>query len=173
MKSPWRVHRFTPFWGIAGALIGISTTLLAIGAFVYNFGDLTSGNLTLLDYAGLFLVVPFMFCSGVYFCAMVIVTKIVTSPQGLEYHTMAYVVRIDWEEIKKLPKDEILRRRDSRIQPREIDFPQIAPRRWTEFVKLNARKQAIDRGIPLYQFGGYRGRRLLAEIRKYAPHLGL
>lgn len=174
MNSTAKTHRFTPSLWITLALLGIFNVLLAIGTLIYNFGDLMPGNgTTLLDCAVLVFVVLLLFLGGVYFCATVVVTKIVTSPRGLEYHTMAYVVRLDWQEIRKAPKDEIMRHRDARVRPREIDFHQITPRRWTEFVKLNARKQAIDRGIPLYQFGGFRGRRLLAEIRKYAPHLGL
>jgi hypothetical protein len=154
-------------------LVGGSSTLLAVGTVVYNYHDLIAGNMSLLDYAGLFLVVPFIFTLGVYLLAMPIVTRIVTSPHGLEYHTLTYVIKVDWHEIKSLPRDEIARRRASAIEPQETQFPpHIKPRSWTRLLGLDVKKRAMEQGIPLYKFGGYRGRQLMKDVRKYAPHLG-
>jgi hypothetical protein len=173
MKSTGRTHRFTPSLWIGRLLAGGSLTLLAVATVVANYGDLIAGNVSFMGYAGLFLVVPYLFSIGVYLLAMPIVTRIVTSPQGLEYHTLTYIIQVDWQEIGQLSKGEITCHRTCAIEPQAIQLPNIQPRRWTRFVRLDVQKRAIKQGIPLYKFGGYRGRWLMADIRTYAPHLDI
>ena len=175
MKSTGRIHRFTPSLWIGILFYGSSCILAAIGTVVADFDDLIVGNMAPFDYAAFFLVVPFSLCSGVFLLVVLAITKIATSPQGLEYHALFYIVKIDWQEVKMLPRDkaEMVRRSVSQAESQASEFPQIAPRRWTGFVGLDAKKQAIKNGVPLHRFGGYRGRQLMADIRRYAPHLGI
>ena len=175
MKSTGRIHRFTPSLWVGILFAGCSCVLLAVGIVVASFGDLIVGNMEPLDYAAFFLVITLLLCWGVFLLAVLVVTKIVTSPQGLEYHTLFYIVKIDWQELKALPRDKAaaVRRNVSEAESRASEFPQIAPRRWTGIIGLDAKKQAVKNGVPLHRFGGYRGRQLMADIRRYAPHLGI
>jgi len=173
MKSKGRTHRFTPSLWIGFLLLGVAVTLLAIGTVVYNFDDLIGGQMSLLDYIAFFLMLPFMISWGVFFLATLIFTKVVTSPQGLEYHTLAYTIKVNWQEIKNLPNDETARQQASVSEPQASPCSHVEPRRWTRLVGVDVEKRAMKQGIPLYMFGGYRGCQLMADVRKYAPQLDI
>ena len=127
MKTTGRVHRFTPSLWIGYLLLGGCSALLAVGTAVYNYGDLGTGNASLLDYLTFFLAVSFPFALGVYLLATPIVTRIVTSPQGLEYHTLAYVVKV--HEIvadREIGTPQVLRITSRDPQPPPIDYVKVS-----------------------------------------------
>lgn len=162
-------HRCTPAWWLLFLSVGALCEVITFGTLAKNFANAIAGNMNLLDYAGLLFVVVCMFPFGIVAVLMPFTTKIVVSPQGMDYHTFAAILRASWQDIVNLGNIH-----HSYIGTGTIFIaqnPEVSVRNWARRLPWNVADGIARQGIPVFQFGGFRGQRLRSDIRRLAPHL--
>jgi hypothetical protein len=93
-------------------------------------------------------------------------TRLVLSPQGLEYRSLGYSIACDWGNVESIGRARY--RRSESVDSLLLREPAL--RRHGPFgllVWLYARSDAI----PLEQFGSSRHGPLSRDLKRYAPHL--
>jgi hypothetical protein len=162
-------HRYTPSWWLLFLGVGAWCEIIAVGTMVKNFGNALAGNMNLLEYAGLALIVPGMFLFGLIAFLLPLSTKIVISPQGMQYHTFSAILNANWQDLVNLGNIRYSYMGTGTIFIAEN--PEIIVRNWARHLPWNVANGIAQQGIPVFHFGGFRGQRLQADIRRFAPHL--
>lgn len=168
MTNTKRNHYFTPSWWIGFFFLGTLDVAISVNIVSMNYHDLLTTPWTLWEYIGVPLVCS-MFAFGVLMLVAPFVIKVVISPQGIEYHTISYIVRLTWQNISNEQPENWA----SDEETNEEIAADIYVRPWARFNSIKVKRQAVKNGIPLSWFGGIGGRRLKADLRKFAPHLNL
>ncbi|HNT73554.1 MAG TPA: hypothetical protein PKH77_00905 [Anaerolineae bacterium] len=166
MKDEKHTHYFTPSWWVNFLFLGILNIAIAVGFFIKNYQDWIAKPWTSWEYVEGALLVC-LTASGIFMFVAPFVMKIVISPQGIEYHTISYIVRLTWQN----SSNEWPENWTSDKETDETITADIYVRPWARFNSLKVKRQAIKNGIPISWYGGIGGRRLKADIKEFAPHL--
>ncbi|HSD84597.1 MAG TPA: hypothetical protein VLG46_12095 [Anaerolineae bacterium] len=162
-------HRYTPIWWLLFLGVGALCEVIVFGTLAKNLTHAIAGNMNLVEYAGLLFVVVCMLPSGIVVLLGLFTTKIVVSPQGMEYHTFAAILRASWQDIVNLGN------MGYGYMGTGIIFiaqnPEIRVRTWAKYLPWNVADGIARQGIPVFHFGGFRGQRLQSDLRRFAPHL--
>jgi hypothetical protein len=143
---------------------------IVIGGFVVNFPTLITGEMTVLDYGGLLILVFLVFPFGIVVLVTPFLSKIVVSPEGLEYYTVAYIIRLNWADVV-----DAVYRTNGYMDKTTILIPrhfEVIERAWAKLVPWDL-AYVMSEGIPISRFGGFRGKRLKSDIQKFVPHLNI
>ncbi len=197
IKKMRRTHRFTPMWWLGLLSMGSLYGVIVIGTLVKSYPDVLAGRMGLVDYLGLLFVILGMFPWSILTLMTPFVSKIVVSSQGLEYHTLAYVLESDWQSLVLV--GDVERGFAGTATVLSSQEPRVLVRKWAKRVpwdvgRKHSRRTLVlgpsfprekfqvfpvkihnpaGRAIPISWFGGFGGRALKADIRKLAPHLGV
>ena len=174
MSTAGRTHFYTPCWWIASVLIGTLAEVIGGGTLIKNYPYLPPHENELSYYFGLlvtlFLVIPF----GILLFVQLFSTKIIVSPQGIEYHTIRYVLWPNWSDLMNVGAVSF-GYASSSIALVSL-HPQIRMHRWAKSLPWRWQPTVAENQIPIIPiswFGGFFGRRLRSDIRKFAPHLNV
>jgi hypothetical protein len=96
------------------------------------------------------------------------VAKIVVSPEGLEYHNLTHVLKTNWHDLGVVQDFNMHTGATTLLVPGD---PEVTVRRWARYAPWDVERGAAMSGIPISHFGGFRGRRLRADLADFAPHL--
>ena len=122
---------------------------------------------SLLEKLGFVAFVIMFIVLGIWAIAILFTSKIILSPDGVEYHTLGAVIKARWQDVK-VP-----------IRPGATDGnfslyaskPEIRLRSWTRFAPWDAQKGSTYNlahdGIPIYQFGGINPQKMIADIHHF------
>jgi hypothetical protein len=164
-----RTHRHSPSWWIGFLLFGMLVVVIFVLTVVQSATRAISGELSLLGYAGLLLAVVLLLPTGLALLVTPFVVKVVVSPQELEYHTLAYILRVKWEAIESVVRTEFgAAGAQTLLVPLR---PIVVLRWWARFAPWDVQDAAASIGVPISMFGGFRGGNLKADLRRFAPHL--
>lgn len=97
------------------------------------------------------------------------VEKIVVTEDGLEYHTLAFILWSDWEKFVYV--SEVVQGRTGKADVLFPFCPVFILRGWAKRVPWDLMGEAIWRGIPISWFGGFRQKKFFEAIKMYAPYL--
>lgn len=162
-------HRVTPSRWFSSMLVGSFCLIIVAGALVKNYPPLIAGQLGLLDCVGLVFVVLLMLPFGLFAFLSPLLTRVTVSAEGLEYHTLAAIVKSNWRDLVNVGAVRHPYAGSSKMFVSEQ--PRIILRKWAKHAPWNVRRGTAVTGIPISHFGGFRGRQLETDIRRFAPHL--
>lgn len=166
-----RTHYYTLPWWILFLSMGSLIEAMVLIVFVANLVDLVSGRLPFTEVLSLVLLLLLIVPTGAIALIAPFITKIALSPQGIEYHTLAYVFRSEWRDLVNVGFRHM--GRPGRSLVLKSQRPEVLVRPWASLLPGNIRRHAIRRGIPISWFGSDKGRRLLTDLREMAPHLNV
>jgi hypothetical protein len=136
--------------------------------FVVDAGPASTGGIPLIVetllfslYAILCLLMGFLSIGGA------LSSKIIISPEGIEYHTLAAIVSSSWENVTASVRKEST---GENIYIHILN-PEIRLRSWTRFAPWDVHKGVKKNGIPLSSFGGSKPNKLVEDIHRFAPQL--
>lgn len=163
-NNPKRTYRYNLFWWGLFWAMGFLLFVLLLGSVGLNLGQLGG----LWDYVRVAIIVLVMLPLGCLCILTPVYTKVVLSPQELEYHTLACVITVEWENLINMGPVTDLAGRTVWLVLQECD---VVPRGWVKFAFWDAVKNTIRQGIPLARFGRLSWRPLKLDIERYAPQL--
>ena len=166
-----RTHYYTLPWWVLFLSMGSLIEAMVLIVFVANLADLVSGMLPFREVMSLVLLILLIVPMGAIALIAPFATKIVLSPQGIEYRTLAYVFRSEWGDLINVGFRHM--GRPGRSLVLKSQKPEVVLRRWANLLPGDIRRHAIQRGIPISWFGSDKGRQLLSDLREMAPHLNV
>jgi len=164
-------HRVTPSRWFSSMLVGSFCLIIVAGTLVKNYPPLIAGQLGLLDCVGLLFVVLLMLPFGLLAFLLPFLTKVAVSAEGLEYYTLAAIVKSNWRDLVNVGAVRHAYAGSSKMFVSEQ--PQIILRGWAKYVPWDVMRGTTNSGIPISHFGGFRGRRLESDIQRFAPQLSI
>jgi hypothetical protein len=162
-SSPRKVYEYGPgrasLW-LPRIIVGVCV-LIAVGyGYVWYIGHFQRGLLILV--AAVWLLLAVWQSAVLYLLSR---ARLITSPEGLEYFTLAYSIRTTWDNIEKIEvrpplSQEVLYLRQ------EPAVHSSSPLRWLWLRPWSNRKL-----VPLHLFHRSWQGELGGDFRRYAPHL--
>ncbi len=98
MKLSTHTHRLALSWWIGYILLGSFILLIAFSTLALNLQDLFFGDTSslLATEISILLLMP----AGFFLLAYPFTTSVVAGPQGLEYHTISFVLAVRWDGVR-------------------------------------------------------------------------
>jgi hypothetical protein len=166
-----RVYRYKPSWWFGFLSVGILLVAFTIAVVMLNYPDIAAGEMSFSYYLGLLLIISGMLAFGILMLLAPFVTKIVISPQKIEYHAWIGSMESSWESLRYIGVVPYARGIDAEVLlPSEAN---VYLKPWAKIVPRRIIDDVLGRGIPISWFGGFRSHRLKADIRDFAPHVGV
>lgn len=162
------VHRYKLSGWVFCLLTGIAAVAFAIGTLAVTYPDIIAGRVGLLG----FLMLPFLLLGvlpfGLFMLITPFITKVIVSPQGLEYYVQGGVIEADWHSFQEAHVAYVESVKTLRLVPTKMNvrlnwFGKLVP--WYDEGKLI---KSFTDGIPISWFGG---QRLESDIQEFAPRL--
>jgi len=169
-ESP-RTHYYTLSWWILFLSMGSLIEAMVLIVFIANLADLVGGKLPFREVLSLVLLLLLIVPTGAIALIAPFATKIVLSPQGIEYRTLAYVFRSGWGDLVNVGFRHM--GRPGRSLVLKSQKAEVVLRQWAYLLPGDIRRHALRRGIPISWFGSDKGRQLLSDLREMAPHLNV
>jgi hypothetical protein len=121
----------------------------------------------------IFLVSILVFCAffmlGLLFFLVPFTTYITLSPTGIEYHTLGRRVKAKWTNVRiEMPKDTL-----EKIKIFHLIDPEVIIQPWNVFVPWKVKSDDTDNILRITQFGGLTSEKLIEDIQRFAPYLGM
>jgi hypothetical protein len=165
-----KVYYFNTTWWFITIFFGLTCELAVIYMILeipfYQFTNLQNW---FWNIAGILLSTGMMLL-GLLCQIITFTSKIIVSSEGMEYHSLASIVKLRWSDVK------VHIHQNSSIQTvsLRVSNPEIKLRFWTRYVPWDtykgSRENLVHRGIPIWQFGGFAPRRLVDDILRFSSN---
>jgi hypothetical protein len=168
---PRSVYRFNLLWFVGCLAAGTGSIIIAVGMVVRLIRVyLQTGQLDVFD---VMLAVPLfvlMFGFGALILTMLITVRLVITPEGLHYDTLAYRAFAPWDHVSRV--EQISHFTTGREEAILVLDPDVHLRGWTRHAKWHIEPDPDWMIIEVSRFMlGWRHRKLGRELRHYAPQL--
>jgi hypothetical protein len=142
---------------------------LAIFTFAKNIRSVLDGSQGIFGYIGLPIIVIGFTSFGILSLAIPFTSKIILSREGIEFHTIAVVLKSKWANLKV----GVLRDASGKSITLIPSNPEIKLRSWAQHAPWNVKEGVISLGIPISQYGGFSSSQVVEDIKRFAPNSGL
>jgi len=160
MLVPNHYHRFRISRQIGFFSFGAISLLLSIGILVNDLPRLFSGRLDLISFVVLLVFEFFMFPLGLFFVAGSLTTKVLITPEALEYHNPALILSAKWQNLECLEQQKS-GKRCFVVAPTEGD---VELRAWAKAASSLFREDPRTFWIETFHYGDSNGHSLSSDI---------